>query len=47
MRTSISTTFNYDIPIEEQLLLIKQAGFTHLSLGMNYMRIAEFWRKPG
>ena len=36
MRTSISTTFNYDIPIEEQLLLIKQSGFTHLSLGMNY-----------
>lgn len=36
VKTSISTTFNYDIPIDEQLVLIKEAGFTHVSLGMNY-----------
>ena len=35
-QTSISTTFNYEIPINEQLVLIKNAGFTHVSLGMNY-----------
>lgn len=34
--TSISTTFNYDIPIFEQIPLIKEAGFTHISLGMDY-----------
>ena len=36
VKTSISTTFNYDIPIDEQLVLIKEAGFTYVSLGMNY-----------
>ena len=30
---SISTSFNYDLPIEEQLSLIAEAGFTHVSLG--------------
>ncbi|MGN0536607.1 MAG: sugar phosphate isomerase/epimerase family protein [Acutalibacteraceae bacterium] len=35
-QTSISTTFNYAIPVNEQLVLVKNAGFTHVSLGMNY-----------
>lgn len=35
-QTSISTTFNYEIPLSEQLVLVKNAGFTHVSLGMNY-----------
>ena len=30
---SISTGFDYSIPIEKQVPLIAQAGFTHLSLG--------------
>ena len=30
---SIGTTFNYDIPLKEQLPMIKKAGFTHISLG--------------
>jgi len=32
---SISTCFAYDIPIEEQIPLISEAGFTHISLGQN------------
>jgi sugar phosphate isomerase/epimerase len=32
---SISTTFNYDIPIDEQIAHIAQAGFSHVSLGAN------------
>lgn len=34
--TSISTGFNYDIPIFEQIPMIKEAGFTHISLGKDY-----------
>ncbi len=39
---SIGTTFNYGIPLEGQLPLIKKTGFTHISLGAklehsNYM----------
>jgi len=30
---SIGTTFNYDIPFEIQLPLIREAGFSHISLG--------------
>lgn len=30
---SIATSFEYSIPIEEQLVLIAAAGFTHISLG--------------
>jgi len=30
---SIGTTFNYAIPLRDQLPLIKKAGFTHISLG--------------
>ena len=33
---SISTSFNYSIPIEEQLPIIKNAGFSHVSIGGNY-----------
>ena len=36
MQTSISTTFDYRIPIEQQLPMIRKAGFTHVSFGMNY-----------
>jgi sugar phosphate isomerase/epimerase len=32
-QTSIATSFNYDIPIEKQLRLIAEAGFSHFSLG--------------
>jgi sugar phosphate isomerase/epimerase len=32
-RISISAGFDYDIPIEKQIPLIAQAGFTHISLG--------------
>ena len=30
---SIGTTFNYDIPLREQVFMIEKAGFTHISLG--------------
>ncbi len=33
---SISTCFDYSIPLHEQLPLIKKAGFSHVSLGGNY-----------
>lgn len=33
MQISISTTFNYDIPLRKQLPMIRKAGFTHISLG--------------
>jgi hypothetical protein len=32
-QTSVATSFNYDIPIERQIRLIAEAGFSHLSLG--------------
>jgi sugar phosphate isomerase/epimerase len=32
---SISTCFEYSIPIEEQIPLISEAGFSHISLGQN------------
>lgn len=32
---SISTCFNYSIPILEQIELVSEAGFSHISLGMN------------
>ena len=34
-RLSISTCFDYSIPIEKQIPLIADAGFTHISLGQN------------
>lgn len=30
---SISSCFDYDIPLEEQIEYISKAGFTHISLG--------------
>lgn len=33
MDLSIGTTFNYAIPLREQLPMIQAAGFTHISLG--------------
>jgi sugar phosphate isomerase/epimerase len=33
---SISTSLNYDIPLETQLALIHESGFTHVSIGGNY-----------
>jgi len=33
MDLSIGTTFNYAIPLKDQLPMIKAAGFTHVSLG--------------
>jgi len=35
MDLSIGTTFNYAIPLKDQLPMIKAAGFTHISLGAN------------
>lgn len=32
---SISSCFDYDIPLEEQMKYISKAGFTHISLGSN------------
>ncbi len=32
-QVSIATSFCYEIPLEEQLPLIRRAGFTHVSLG--------------
>lgn len=32
---SISSCFDYDIPLEEQMKYITRAGFTHISLGSN------------
>ena len=32
---SIGTTFNYDIALKDQLPMIKEAGFSHISLGAN------------
>jgi sugar phosphate isomerase/epimerase len=32
---SISTSFDYSVPIAEQIPAIARAGFTHVSLGMN------------
>ncbi len=32
---SISTCFDYSIPIEKQIPLVAEAGFTHISLGQN------------
>ncbi|MBN2075920.1 MAG: sugar phosphate isomerase/epimerase [Dehalococcoidales bacterium] len=34
-RLSISTCFNYAVPVEEQLPLIAEAGFTHVSFGQD------------
>jgi sugar phosphate isomerase/epimerase len=42
---SIGTTFNYSIPLKDQLPMIRRAGFTHISIGAgdmehsNYMHI--------
>jgi sugar phosphate isomerase/epimerase len=35
-QTSISTTFDYKVPLSEQLPMIRKAGFTHVSFGMDY-----------
>ena len=32
---SIGTTFNYDIALKDQLPMIREAGFSHISLGAN------------
>ena len=32
---SISTCFDYDIPLKEQMQYVAEAGFTHISLGSN------------
>lgn len=33
---SISTCFNYSIPIEKQIPMIKKTGFSHISIGSEY-----------
>jgi sugar phosphate isomerase/epimerase len=35
MKISISTSFLYELPIEEQIPLVSKAGFTHVSIGCN------------
>lgn len=35
-KISISTCFDYSIPIELQIPMIKEAGFSHVSIGGNY-----------
>jgi sugar phosphate isomerase/epimerase len=32
-QTSVATPFNYDVPIEKQVRLVAEAGFSHISLG--------------
>lgn len=35
-KISISTSFDYSVGIDEQIAMIKDAGFSHLSIGGNY-----------
>lgn len=44
MIMSIGTTFNYEIPLHDQLPMIREAGFTHVSLGgadLNHSRYLD------
>ena len=34
-KISVSTSFNYEVPIENQVHMISNAGFSHLTLGSN------------
>jgi sugar phosphate isomerase/epimerase len=34
-QVSVSTAFNYEIPLAKQLVMIAEAGFTHVSIGVN------------
>lgn len=45
---SISTCFDYEIPLREQLRYAAQIGFTHISLGSNleHSRLFEIGRVP-
>ncbi|OGO38764.1 MAG: hypothetical protein A2147_03505 [Chloroflexi bacterium RBG_16_57_8] len=42
---SISTSFDYKVPIESQLALISKAGFTHVSLGQNRSHFDYLWKQ--
>lgn len=44
---SIGTTFNYEIPLKEQLPLIKKAGFTHISLGGSDLEHSRYLTQDG
>lgn len=41
---SISSCFDYDIPLEEQMKYVSKAGFTHISLGSN-LEHSKFFEK--
>lgn len=41
-KISISTCFNYDIPVSEQLRMISDVGFTHVSFGNNVEHLDLF-----
>ncbi len=44
---SISTTFNYDIPLHRQVFMIKKAGFTHISLGASNLEHSGYFTAAG
>jgi sugar phosphate isomerase/epimerase len=47
MNLSIGTTFNYNIPLKEQLPMIKAAGFTHISLGGGDLEHSRYLNASG
>src|SRR4030042_4940620 len=44
---SIGTTFNYEIPLKEQLPLIKKTGFTHISLAGGNLEHSNYLTAEG
>lgn len=46
MNISISTCFNYEIPLKEQFEMISRSGFTHVTLGSNYKH-SRLFEKDG
>lgn len=47
MIMSIGTTFNYEIPLHDQLPMIREAGFTHVSLGGGDLRHSRYLDRDG
>jgi len=44
---SIGTTFNYDIPLNKQVFMIKKAGFTHISFGGGNLKHSGYLTASG
>jgi len=47
MNLSIGTTFNYDIPIEDQMKMVREVGFTHICLGGGKIDHSDYLSKTG